>query len=176
MSTYLYIIIPIVVVAFTLKCCLLFWRIFYCQQRGQQQHQELITRQRNVIIREHQARACAQLRAAGGCGLTRIVARGQDGRERIYIVPTASLNQQGQRVHPVQPTHNPSAPSVSGTTTIVITPKDHLIGATGHRFNPNMPPSYDQAVTGRDKSLKVEEGTASVPINVPTNEETIPPP
>ena len=39
-----------------------------------------------------------------------------------------------------------------------------------------MPPSYDQAVTGRDKSVKVEEGTASVPINVPTNEETIPAP
>ena len=120
-------------------------------------------------------RACAQLKATGGCGLTRIVARGQDGREQIYIVPTASLNQQGQRTHPVQPTPNPSAPSVSGTTTIVITPEDLLLGATGRRFNPNMPPSYDQAVTGRDKLLKVEEGTASVPINVPTN-ETIPPP
>ena len=29
---------------------------------------------------------------------------------------------------------------------------------------------------GRDKSVKVEEGTASIPINVPINEETIPPP
>ena len=38
-----------------------------------------------------------------------------------------------------------------------------------------MPPSYDQAVTGRDRSVKVEEGTTSVPIN-PTNEETMPPP
>ena len=121
-------------------------------------------------------RACAQLRATGGCGLTRIVARGQDGREQIYIVPAASLNQQGQRTHPVQPTPNPSAPSVSGTTTIVTTPEDHLLGATGHRFNPNMPPSYVQAVTGRDKSVKVEEGTASVPINVHSNWETIPPP
>ena len=121
-------------------------------------------------------RACAQLRAAGGCGLTRIVAQGQDGRERIYIVPTASLNQQGQRTHPVRPTPNPSAPLVSGTTTIVITPEDLLLGATGRRFNPNMPPSYDQAVTGSDRSVKVEEGAASVPINVPTNEETIPPP
>ena len=51
-----------------------------------------------------------------------------------------------------------------------------MLGATGRRFNPNMPPSYDQAVTGRDRSVKVEEGTAGVSINVPTNEETIPPP
>ena len=120
-------------------------------------------------------RLSAQLRATGGCGLTRIVARGQDGREQIYIVPTSSLAQRGQRTHPVRPTPNPTAPSVSGTTTIVITPEDLLLGATGRRFNPNMPPSYDQAVTGRDRSVKVEEGTASVPIN-PTNEETMPPP
>ena len=118
-------------------------------------------------------RAYAQFGAPGGCGLTRIVARGQDGRERIYIVPTAGLNQQGQRTHPVRSTPNPS---VSGTAIIVITPEDLLLGATGRRFNPNMPPSYDQAVTGRDRSVKVEEGTASVPINEPTNEETIPPP
>ena len=98
------------------------------------------------------------------------------GNEYIIIVPTASLNQQGQRTHPVRPTPNPSAPSVSGTTTIVITPEDLLLGATGRRFNPNMPPSYDQAVTGRDRSAKVEEGTASVPISVPIDEETIPPP
>ena len=51
-----------------------------------------------------------------------------------------------------------------------------MLGATGRRFNPNMPPSYDHAVTGRDRSVKVEEETASVPINVPTNEETIPAP
>ena len=117
-------------------------------------------------------RVCTQLRATGGSGLTRIVARGQDGRERIYIVPTASLNQQGQKTHPVRPTPNPSAPSVSGTTTIVITPEDLLLGATGRRFNPNMPPSCDHTVTGKDRSVKVEERTASVPINVPPNEET----
>ena len=146
-------------------------------------HQSTSSKVINILLNEFNLnifiilyRACGQLRATGGYGLTRIVARGQDGRERIYFVPTASLNQQGQRIHPVQPTPNPSAPSVSGTTTIVITPKDHLLGATGRRFNPNMPPSYDQAVNGRDKSLKGEEGTARVPINVPTNAETIPPP
>ena len=141
----------------------------YYQKRRQQQHQQLI--ERNAVNRAHQARVGAQLRATGGCGLTGIVARGQDGREQIYIVPTASLNQQGQRTHPVSPTPNPS-------TTVLITPEDLLLGATGRRFNPNMPPSYDQAVTGRDRSVKVEEGTNSVPINVPTNdhEETIPPP
>ena len=56
-----------------------------------------------------------------------------------------------------------------------LSPWLHLM-YTGRRFDPNMPPSYDQAVSGRDKSLIVEEGTASVPINIPTNEENIPPP
>ena len=29
-------------------------------------------------------------------------------------------------------------------------------------LNPNIPPSYDQAITGKDKSVKLEEGRAQV--------------
>ena len=38
-----------------------------------------------------------------------------------------------------------------------------MSGGSGRRLNdPNMPPSYDQAVSGRDRSVKVAEGVAGV--------------
>ena len=36
-------------------------------------------------------------------------------------------------------------------------------GQIRHVLNPNIPPSYDQAITGKDKSIKLEEGMAIVP-------------
>ena len=60
--------------------------------------------------------------------LTRIVTRGPDGQERIYIIPTSTLAEQ-------------------------------LTRAAVQRAS-NMPPSYDQAVTGRDRSVKVDDECA----------------
>ena len=42
-----------------------------------------------------------------------------------------------------------------------------MLAASGRRLNdPNMPPSYDQAVSGQDRSVKVAEGVAGVKTGV----------
>ena len=113
-------------------------------------------------------RAYAQLNACGRGGLTRITARGNDGSEQVFIVPTTVLQQQVRTGRP-----RPSAPTRQPCATVVLTPEDLLLGATGRRYDPNMPPSYDQAVSGQDKSIKIEEGKSGISVNVPSTE---PPP
>lgn len=45
--------------------------------------------------------------------------------------------------------------------------------AARRAIDPNMPPSYDQAVTGQDQSVKVEDGVKDVPSG---KAATLPPP
>ena len=104
-------------------------------------------------------RTYARVNAGGRGGYTRIAARGTDGTQQVFIVPTSLL--QGH----------------SSSTGTPLTPEDVLLGATGRRYNPNMPPSYDQAVTGQDKSVKVEEGGTQVaPTAPPPTTDDYPPP
>ena len=51
--------------------------------------------------------------------------------------------------------NQPGMPTRHLQRTIVITP------ASNRPNDPNLPPTYDQAVTGKDKSVKVEEGGAN---------------
>ena len=52
-------------------------------------------------------------------------------------------------------------PSAPLPRTIIITPDDlGLLSHACRSVDPNLPPTYDQAVTGKDKSVKVEEGKA----------------
>ncbi len=62
----------------------------------------------------------------------------------MFIVPTSLLQ---------------TGPNTVNNNNNILTTEDILLGATGRRYNPNMPPSYDQAVSGQDKSIKVVEGT-----------------
>ena len=48
---------------------------------------------------------------------------------------------------------NPGHPTRHFTRTVVVRPP-----SSNRPSDPNLPPSYDQAVTGRDNSVKVEEG------------------
>lgn len=89
-----------------------------------------------------------------GCGpvsLTRIVAQGPDGQERTYFVPTQRLLAAAAASGQNRP------PPARGTTAIIVAPED--IGVVRTR-DPNMPPSYDQAISGQDRSVKVDEGAA----------------
>ena len=75
--------------------------------------------------------------------------------------------------------NQPGLPARQVTRTIVIRPNDNR-----RPNDPNLPPSYDHAVTGRDKSVKVEEGTgvpqsdgaAPVPVTIDGTEPSAPPP
>lgn len=111
----------------------------------------------------------------GGTSVTRIVTRAQDGSQEVLLVPTACLNQLLARQARARPPG--TTPTANAPLGVVLTPEDILLGATGRlgRNDPNMPPSYDQAVTGRDKSVKVEEGGVGgvKPVGVANN---IPPP
>lgn len=79
----------------------------------------------------------------------------------MFIVPTTLLSRQVPRAGDCE----------AGIVTL--TPEDLLLGATGRRLNPNMPPSYDQAVTGQDRSVKVEDDH---PQPKPSGEDDYPPP
>ena len=56
----------------------------------------------------------------------------------------------------------PRQPTRVVTRTIVVRPN------SGRPADPNMPPTYDQAVTGKDKSVKVEDGANTRPEATPT--------
>lgn len=57
----------------------------------------------------------------------------------------------------------PGCPTRQLTRTVIVRP------ASGRPNDPNLPPSYDQAVTGADRSVKVDEGqeTETPQPNVP---------
>ena len=95
-------------------------------------------------------RTYARLSAANRGGLARITARGADGTQQVFIVPTSVLNCQDGR---------------GGAAGITLTAEELLIGMGGrvNRTDPNVPPSYDQAVSGEDKSVKVEEASSPAP-------------
>ncbi len=69
--------------------------------------------------------------------------------------------------------NQPGLPARQITRTIVIRPNDNR-----RPNDPNLPPSYDHAVTGRDKSVKVEEGNVGGAPMTSTNQAgaTAPPP
>ena len=118
---------------------------------------------------------------AGGTSVTRIVTRRQDGTQEVLLVPTACLNQllarQAASRLSAQGARPSAPPSDNAPIGVVLTPEDILLGATGRlgRNDPNMPPSYDQAVTGRDKSVKVEEGVVKTE-GVAEGTADVPPP
>lgn len=108
-------------------------------------------------------RAYARLSAGSQGGLTRITARSNDGTQQVFIVPTTLLSRQVN-------------PSDCEAGTVTLTPEDLLLGATGRRLNPNMPPSYDQAVTGQDRSVKVEDSSKDLSPSTPPEDDDYPPP
>lgn len=67
--------------------------------------------------------------------------------------------------------NQPGLPARQITRTIVIRPNDNR-----RPNDPNLPPSYDHAVTGRDKSVKVESDTGADLGPLPTIIEPSAPP
>lgn len=59
------------------------------------------------------------------------------------------------RASDVRPTGCVRPGTTAGPCTVIIT-SDQLRRV----LNPNIPPSYDQAITGKDRSIKLEEGMA----------------
>ncbi len=74
----------------------------------------------------------------------------------MFVVPTSVLNcQEGSR---------------GGAPGITLTAEELLIGmGLGNRTDPNVPPSYDQAVSGEDKSVRVEAHSPPPPEYSPPN-------
>lgn len=67
--------------------------------------------------------------------------------------------------------NQPGMPTRQLTRTVVIRP------ARDERANdPNLPPTYDQAVTGKDRSVKVEDGSQADGNNLPPTANVPPPP
>ena len=59
--------------------------------------------------------------------------------------------------------NRPGQPTRQLTRTVVVRP-----ARDEREDNPNLPPTYDQAVTGKDRSVKVEEGGAAGKSNQPS--------
>lgn len=67
--------------------------------------------------------------------------------------------------------NQPGLPARQVTRTLVIRPND-----SRRPDDPNLPPTYDQAVTGKDKSVKVNEPPRAPPTLVPPQPSAPPPP
>lgn len=77
-------------------------------------------------------------------------------RANVLRITTSNGTQGVVRIAPVISRPAGAMPT-AGPRTLIIT-SDQLRRV----LNPNIPPSYDQAVTGKDKSVKVEDGMAGV--------------
>ena len=95
-------------------------------------------------------------------GVLRITTTGQGDSHQIVRVHHPAACAGGRIVH--TSTTNPTGPSAPRRTLVLQCNPDTLM-AFRRSIDPNMPPSYDQAVSGRDRSVKVEDdsGTADLP-------------
>ena len=64
----------------------------------------------------------------------------------------------------------PGCPTRHLTRTVVVRP----VG--GRPLDPNLPPTYNQAVSGSDRSVKIEEGSAGAAVPPPPGDPSAPPP
>ena len=103
---------------------------------------------------------------AGTASLTRIVAQGPDGRERMYIIPTNRLFTNAS----ASTGRSPGPPNPCRT--LIVTSDDLSLGRS--ETDPNKPPSYEQAITGQDRSVKVDEGTTTYETNDNADDDVAP--
>ena len=123
------------------------------------------------------SRLAAITRAAPPGSFAQIVTRSPNGSQQVYLVPT-SMAQRPCAPAPrtVAPPARPR-PSAPLPRTIIITPDDlGLLSHACRSVDPNLPPTYDQAITGKDKSVKVEEGKAMEDVLNEVEEEEESPP
>lgn len=123
------------------------------------------------------SRLAAITRAAPPGSFAQIVTRSPNGSQQVYLVPTSMAQRPRAPARTVAPPTQPR-PSAPLPRTIIITPDDlGLLSHACRSVDPNLPPTYDQAVTGKDKSVKVEEGKAmeNVLNEVEEEEEESPP-
>lgn len=92
----------------------------------------------------------------------RVTATGQNGSRQVVQVHHPITCAGGRVIH--TSVARPTAPSAPRRTLILQCNPDTLM-AVRRSIDPNMPPSYDQAVSGRDRSVKVEDsqGTTDLP-------------
>lgn len=87
--------------------------------------------------------------AAIGRTLTRVITRSPDGTHHTYIIPRAMPSS--------------ARPTITNCRTIGISAEDlGLLAHACRRSDPNLPPTYDQAISGRDKSVKLEDSNSSI--------------
>ncbi|XP_003387314.1 PREDICTED: uncharacterized protein LOC100633597 [Amphimedon queenslandica] len=180
-SSYLYFLVPVVAIVIGLKCCLLCWRIHYNQQRRRINEAREAQIHNAAIARAQAARMAAITRSAPPGTFAQLVTRRPDGSQQVFLIPANSISQRNpnpaasSQVNPTARPH-PSAPP-QRPRTIFITQDDlGLLSHACRSSDPNLPPTYDQAITGKDKSVKVEEdGVGADPSVKQEEEEEFPP-
>ena len=102
--------------------------------------------------------------------MIRITAGGQPALHQVQN-PLSCAG--GRVVH--TPSRQPVHPGAPRRTIVVQCDRDSLM-ALRRSIDPNLPPSYDQAVSGQDRSVKVEDGMgmSDLPPPVYTSHPTAP--
>lgn len=97
-----------------------------------------------------------------------LVTRRPDGSQQVFLIPANSIGQRNPNAQPssqINPAArpHPSAPPQRPRTLYITQDDLGLLSHACRSSDPNLPPTYDQAITGKDKSVKVEDGVCTDP-------------